>query len=127
MDQFDRGYEGHCGVVCVRYCSLHSAGMCQPEIPALCLSRQPALLRVLPLLFVPICAKAVSQPLYRATSTVEASGTLEGPLLYPKFPCVHGQTGCEEDGRMESDEATLGGGGKAGVDAVWCSVVLCVI
>eukprot|EP00904_Undaria_pinnatifida_P011478 jgi/Undpi1/7460/HiC_scaffold_22.g09933.m1 len=36
-------------------------------------------------------------------------------------------TGCEEDGRMESDEATLGGGGKAGVDAVWCRVVLCVI
>ena len=49
------GFFSESGHIIIHLQSLYSAGICQPEIPAL--YRQPALLRLLPLLVVPICAK----------------------------------------------------------------------
>ena len=58
--------------------SLYCADMCQMEIPALC--RQPALLRISPLLVVPICAKRLHR--HYVGNRHYSTGIVEGPLMY---------------------------------------------
>ena len=58
----------------VQHWSLYSANMCRPEIPAL--YRQPTLLRILPLLVVPVCAK-------RFTGTIAGNRHCRGTVTVP--------------------------------------------